>query len=109
MNSVFELDPNANQLNQLIEDGEIILFVGSGLSNSIYPKWHELIKDLCERCRVKPPVSLTVETPVEILIELAEKAQIRNESAFINVLKRHFAEPIDVKKKAYAKVWGCFR
>jgi hypothetical protein len=80
----------------------MIVFVGSGLSDGLYPSWPQLVADLCGSCGVSVNASpLGSGTPVEVLTDLAEKAMAADEEAFVSTLRRHFAKPTTDTKKAY--------
>jgi hypothetical protein len=101
MNQVFNNDPSAARLTQLVKSREVVVFIGSGLSTGAYPAWHELVLSLCKRCGVASPGPLNSSTAVDVLIRLAGDAQKADEDAYLKALQESFAKQIHIKKKEY--------
>jgi hypothetical protein len=92
-NQVFTADPSAERLNMAVRDGVVVLVVGSGLSAGIYPSWHSLVEELRSHCGVETTVALSADTPVQLLLEIADEAYAKDKSAFDRILRRHFSTP----------------
>lgn len=81
-------------LTSLIQTGEVILFVGSGLSYGHYPSWKTLVEELCKKTNVS--LGTDFGPTAEILMQYAEKAKISNSSKYNALLTQIFGgEPRD--------------
>ncbi len=109
MDDRVNIDP---ALKQCIERGNCVAFIGSGLSNSSYLSWHELIMTLCKECKVQNTVSKQ-SSAVEF-IEAAESARQADMELYHQILGREYGKllPTDplydvlmrVKFKCYVTV-----
>ncbi len=100
-NEVFNNDPNSINLTKLVQSGELVAFLGSGLSSGLYPSWSSLVREFCLKCKISFKGSLGEDTPVEYLIDLSERAIKADRLSFEEVLHEHFSKPIVNKKLAY--------
>jgi hypothetical protein len=76
----------------LIRSGNCVAWIGSGFSEPLYPKWENLINDLCSSCG---ETYLSTDDPHE-LINKAQECKNNNLDAYKEVLYRHFAREIDI-------------
>jgi len=106
MNEVFSKDSHSASLTRLVNNGAVVVFVGSGLSTGVYPAWHELVQELCIECGVKHQATLKRETAVVVLTDLAGQAQKANEQCYLDILEDRFAKPIHEQKKVYQLLMG---
>lgn len=80
------------ELESMIQSGECILFLGSGMSADIYPTWSHLIRKLCDRCGVAIPEGKMDDT--NSLLSLADECKANDIEAYCDELKQEFAKPI---------------
>ena len=99
-----------SELTALVKNGDIVVFVGSGLSSrytredlSGYPSWPDLVDDLCKRCKVsyEPGEVLTKTTTPERLQILAGMAKKADIAGYVQVIQDHFAKTIVDRKEYY--------
>lgn len=75
---------------KLLKTGNVVVFVGSGLSTPFYPSWVKLISELCNETGVSISEKLTKDTPAELLMQYAEKAQKSDPKKYEEILTKHF-------------------
>lgn len=92
MNEIFENDPNYNRLTRLVETGDTVAVVGSGLSTGIYPSWVNLIQWLSTVIKDENVQDLSEDTDVAILTRYAQKALNQNKDSFVEILKDEFRD-----------------
>ena len=101
MNEVFGNDLNASRLTELVHSGCLVVVIGSGLSSQLYPRWHDLVTQLCEACQYNSGINLNEDTSVDVLTEFAEEAYLRDKVAFVRKLEQKFSKRIHVNMKEY--------
>lgn len=67
----------------LLESGECVAYLGSGLSSVSFPEWNQLVKELCEKCGVE--FNSNVSLP-----DAAEEALQEDESGYYEHLGQVF-------------------
>lgn len=84
------------QLDNLIQSGECIVFVGSGLSSDFYPSWDKLIELLCNKCGVDFPDDEEEKRKLSAdeFFEYAEKAYVKDKNEYFNILKNVFSKRV---------------
>lgn len=58
-----------------------MIFLGSGLSNGIYPDWESLIRELCENCNVEG-LNTNDVIDAETLLIKADEAKSKDPSTW---------------------------
>ena len=105
-NAIFDGDPNLAALRQALDGGQLVVYIGSGLSRG-YPSWHELVSKLSNRCLGKVQDELGGETPPsETLLRVAGQARRNNEKEYAAVLAEEFAKPVKEIPRAYAELFS---
>lgn len=91
------------ELESIVQSGDCVIFLGSGISVGIYPSWSELIKKLCVRCGVD--IGERNLSDPNTLLSLADDCKSENIDEYCEVLKEEFAKPImnNPVKYEYAK------
>jgi hypothetical protein len=82
---------NQDLLEGLLWEGEVIAFVGAGLSNKVYPLWRELVLRLCIRCGIPQDEGNIERLSSTELMQMCDKARERKPVEFGNVLTETFA------------------
>lgn len=98
-----DLDLNnvVSKLLPMIENGYCILWIGSGLSVSAgYLGWKEIVRELCEKCRV-PLLSEPEEESADKLIDKAEECKNADISIYYDTLANRFGGEVVVTRHAY--------
>jgi len=82
----------------MIEDGNCIVWVGSGLSkNAEYPDWKETVRKLCDKCEVTFLSKSEEELP-DKLIDKAEECKKAKINAYHNTLADLFGrQPVNTR------------
>jgi|GEM_PF-3413505 len=94
-NESFDSDPNAPDLLKCIQGGEMIAFIGSGLSCVVgYPAWHILVEDMRIKCGVQHPHALNEDTGADLLQKIAQLAKESDRDAYVDVLENAFAQTV---------------
>lgn len=85
----------------MIEKGSCIVWVGSGLSQiAEYPGWKETIRELCDKCSVKP-LSESEEVSANKLIDKAEECKKADINTYHDTLATLFGKPAVGTRLAY--------
>ena len=96
-----ELNKVVSKLMPMIEDGNCIVWVGSGLSkNADYPDWKETVKELCDKCEVIS-LSKSEEESSEKLIDKAEECKKAEINVYHNTLANLFGRQPIITRFAY--------
>lgn len=96
-----ELFQVPTELWTLIEKGNCVAWVGSGLSKIVgYLGWPETINELCSACGVQELTSSEEESP-DKLIDKAEDCKEANLNAYEETLARLFGEPVVKTRRAF--------
>ncbi len=82
------------KINEIIDRGNCFSWLGAGLSNRNYPKWDELIKELCRECHVEYSKSVKPEV-------LAESCKKNNKIVYNQKMRAIF------KKKCFTYRRAC--
>ena len=86
-----ELYEITNELFPIIEKGNCVVWIGSGLSERAdYPSWPELIRTLCHNCVIIPDHTIEDSTPSDILIEIADRCKSENITEYHRTLANTF-------------------
>lgn len=98
-----ELKNIAREIWPLIDSGECIAWIGSGLSkNSGYPGWREIVNKLCEKMDENP---IEINNPTsDQLIEKAEICKIKQIDLFYETLASAYGGPVSVTRLAYEQL-----
>ena len=88
-------------LKQKVTDGKCLAFVGSGPSWGFYPKWPDLVKELCDTCGVDANSNLTSEP--DRLMELATKARNSDPDSY----DKHIRSTFGGTATQTSLVYGC--
>ena len=93
-----ELKEIVSKLRPMIENGNCIVWVGSGLSKSAdYPDWKETVKKLCDKCGVTL-LSEPEEESSDKLIDKAEECKKADINTYHNTLADLFGgQPVDTR------------
>lgn len=93
-----ELDTVVSKLMPMIEDGNCIVWVGSGLSKSSeYPDWKETVRKLCDICEVTRLGTSEEELP-DKLIDKAEECKKADIDVYHNTLANLFGrQPVNTR------------
>lgn len=93
-----ELKEIVSKLRPMIENGDCIVWVGSGLSKSAdYPDWKETVKKLCDKCGVTL-LSEPEEESSDKLIDKAEECKKADINTYHNTLADLFGgQPVDTR------------
>jgi hypothetical protein len=93
-----KLNEIVSKLRPMIENGNCIVWVGSGLSkNADYPDWKETVKQLCVECGVTPLSNLEEESP-DKLIDKAELCKKKDIDVYHNTLANLFGgRPVNTR------------
>lgn len=93
-----ELDKVVSKLRPMIENGDCIVWVGSGLSKSAdYPDWKETVKELCDKCDVTLLSEPEEELP-DKLIDKAEECKKADINTYHNTLANLFGgQPVNTR------------
>jgi len=89
--------PELSKLTSLVQNGNVVAFVGSGFSMREYPSWENLVRTLCGSC----DVDFESERPNNDLMELAEMARENNEDAYCRTLSSIFGNENVSVPRAY--------
>jgi len=87
-------NPHYESLGNLIPKGDVIAFVGAGLSAPLYSDWKKLINKLCEDCSYPAPKidsTLPDEQIAELLLKSAEECKTNDKVAYENCLRRELS------------------
>lgn len=96
MNSYIN-SPELIELTTHVLKGNVVAFVGSGLSAREYPGWEGLIKTICDNCGI----DFDKNSPNNDLLELAEMAREKNENAYCKTLSDVFGDENVSVPRAY--------
>ena len=93
-----ELNKAVSKLLPMIENGNCIVWVGSGLSKSAeYPDWKETVRELCDKCGVTLLSKSEEELP-DKLIDKAEECKKADINAYHNTLANLFGgRPVNTR------------
>ena len=100
MNEVFRNDKNTSDLINCIKNGDMIVFVGSGLSSGPggYPSWWKLVAELLTTCDPECEKVVTNHTSADELQQFAQKAREKDRDKYISVLREEFAKKIITRR-----------
>lgn len=103
MNQAFAQDPNSGELTAHVKNGDMVVFVGSGLScaDGLYPSWWELVEELRKRCGLSEDRAVTEQATSATLQEVARDARNNDRDGFVAVLGEKFAKTIQNNKESY--------
>jgi len=92
MRSLIESGEINSELKELILSKKCIVFIGSGLSHSVYDPWPKLVNKICERCGIEPCVKYN--SKADELIDAAQRAKLANRDAYFSYLGEHFGRSV---------------
>lgn len=93
---------NILEIESLIQSGDCVLFLGTGMSMDVYPSWTQLVRNLCVRCGVDIPEEKMDDA--NTLLTLADECKEKNIVAYCEVLEEEFAKPIIINPVKYEYV-----
>jgi hypothetical protein len=95
-------DPGYPALLRQVQSGSCVAFIGSGPSTTdlLYPEWGEAVSRICVHCGL-PPMSNEEKEDVNVLLDRADEARVRDEARYCNALKEIFGKPIVNTTRAY--------
>jgi len=91
-----------HELSPLIESSTCAVWIGSGLSNGLYPSWKLTIKQLCDRCRVPFPHdddALPTQA-ADFYMEKAEECKVADPDEYNRALRSMFGTISTQKRQA---------
>jgi hypothetical protein len=96
-----ELYQIARELWPLIEGGECVAWIGSGLSkNAGYPLWSDAIDELCSQCGLQRPRNSEKKT-TEKLMETADNCRNANPAVYQRTLASLYGKPVSTTRHAF--------
>jgi len=99
---------NLASLERLMSIGEVVAFVGSGLSSGVYPEWKELVRRLCEACGLKIERDALDGAPAQ-LMHLCDQAKTMDPEAYYRTLGEIFDRKTTTRKAYEYLVRAGFR
>ena len=102
-----ELQPLIRRFMSTVEVRDCIAWVGAGLSQPCYPLWGDLVRDLCEVCKVERITQQEKETTnpedlPDLLMARAQACKHRDPDAYEEHLGRTFGELTTQTRLAYS-------
>jgi hypothetical protein len=95
-------DPLYPALRERVRAGSCVAIIGAGMSMEDYGSWDSLCETLVKRCDVSEEEIASTDNP-----QKAERAKLKNEAAYFEVLREHFKP--QTSYKSYAKYQSLHR
>ena len=92
-------NPDYQDLQKQVQEGNCVVFIGAGLSEGIYPGWTSLVKSLCQQCGIDW-INSDQDENIKLLLDKADEAKVKNKKAYDMTLKKAFG-PVVNKREAY--------